>query len=79
MTQEITQEMIRALSDSQLAMVGETARDEQKIRAERNQQEIIAKIKEMARSIDRKVTIEDTLGRPPKKHTVARGSVKTTD
>jgi hypothetical protein len=66
MTQEITQEMIRTLSDIQLALVHGWTGDEQKTRVQTREQETIAKIKELARSIERTVKIEGVRGRPPK-------------
>jgi len=60
----MTQETVRALTDDQLVLVIAWAQGEQKLRAEKRKQETIAKIKELARSIDKSVRIEGTRGRP---------------
>ncbi len=61
----MTQESIRALSDSELEQVRGWTESEQKTRAEKRKQETIAKIRELAGSIDIPVRI-GTRGRPPK-------------
>jgi hypothetical protein len=66
MTQEITQDAIRALSEVQLESVGEWVQEERKARAERHKQETLAKIRELARSIEVGIKIEGVRGRPAK-------------
>ena len=66
MAQEITQDTIQALSAGQLDLVDGWVRDERKARAERHKNETLAKIKELARSIEVGITIEGVRGRPPK-------------
>jgi hypothetical protein len=66
MTQEITQDTIRGLSAGQLDLVDGWVRDERKARAERHKQETLAKIRELARSIEVGVKIEGVRGRPRK-------------
>jgi|NGEPerStandDraft_6_1074524.scaffolds.fasta_scaffold63142_1 hypothetical protein len=57
---------LKALSDSDLAQLRAAAESEQKERAEKRKQETIAKIKELARSIEVDVRIAGVRGRPPK-------------
>jgi hypothetical protein len=57
---------LRALSDNDLAQLRTAAEAEQKERAEKRKQETIAKIKELARSIEVDVRIAGVRGRPPK-------------
>jgi hypothetical protein len=64
MTQEITQDTIRSLSAGQLELVDGWVKDERKARAERHKQETLAKIRELARSIEVGVKIEGVRGRP---------------
>jgi hypothetical protein len=66
MTPEITLEAIRALSSSQLEVVEGWVRDERKARTERHKQETLAKIRELARSIEVGIKIEGVRGRPAK-------------
>lgn len=61
----VTQADIRALKDEELAQVKAWAIDEEKARAEKKKQETIARIRELAGSIDVPVRI-GTRGRPPK-------------
>jgi hypothetical protein len=58
--------MVTALTDSELIQVVAWAQDEQKVRAAQRKRETIAKIKEMARSIEVGVKIAGTRGRPAK-------------
>ena len=60
----MTQETIQALSDTELLKVIAWGKHEQEIRAEKRKQETIAKIRELARSIEVGVKIEGTRGRP---------------
>ena len=62
----MTEQNIKALSDSELTEVIASAQDELKARAEKRKQETIAKIKELARSIEVDVRIAGVRGRPPK-------------
>jgi hypothetical protein len=57
---------LKALSDSDLAQFRTAAEAEQKEHAEKRKQETIAKIKELARSIEVDVRIAGVRGRPPK-------------
>lgn len=57
---------IKALPDSELAQFRAAVETEQKERAEKRKQETIAKIKELARSIEVDVKIAGVRGRPPK-------------
>jgi hypothetical protein len=66
MTQAITEETIRSLSGSELAAVAEWIRVEEKARAERHKQETLAKIRDLAKSIDVGIKIAGTRGRPAK-------------
>ena len=61
----MTQADLRALNDDELTQVKAWAIDEEKARAEKKKQETIAKIRELAGSIDVPVRI-GTRGRPPK-------------
>jgi len=55
-----------ALPDNELAKVIAWAQAEQRARSEKHKQDTIAKIRELARSIEVGVKIEGTRGRPPK-------------
>ena len=66
MTPEITLEGIRALSSNQLDLVEAWVRDERKARTEKHKQETLAKIRELARSIEVGIRIEGVRGRPAK-------------
>jgi hypothetical protein len=66
----ITQDAVRELSDSQLGQVGEWIRIEQKARAERHKQQTLAKIRELAKSIEVGVKIEGVRGWPKKSPTI---------
>lgn len=57
---------LKALSDSDLAQLAAAAEAEQKTRAEKRRLDTIAKIKELARSIEVDVKIAGVRGRPPK-------------
>jgi hypothetical protein len=63
----MTQDAIRALSDEELTQVISWAQAEVKTRAERRKLDTIAKIKELARSIELGIKIEGTRGRPAKR------------
>ena len=58
----MTQDAVRALSDDELVQVIAWAQAEQKARAERHKQETMAKIRELARSIEVGIKIEGTRG-----------------
>ena len=62
------QDEIKALSDGELAEVLRWTQNETQARAERRRQETIAKIRELAGSIDMPVRL-GTRGRPPKPKT----------
>jgi hypothetical protein len=62
----MTEQSIKALSDSELIDVVAWAQAEQKTRAEKRKQETIAKIRELAGSVGVAVRIDGTRGRPPK-------------
>jgi hypothetical protein len=62
----MTQETVTALSDKELVQVIAWAQAEQKTRSDKHKQDTIAKIRELARSIEIGVKIEGTRGRPPK-------------
>lgn len=66
MTPDITLEGIRALSPNQLELVEGWVRDERKARAKKHKQETLAKIRELARSIEVGIKIEGVRGRPAK-------------
>jgi hypothetical protein len=65
----MTQDTVKALSDGELVQVIAWAEAEQKARAEKRKRETIAKIKEMARSIEVGIRIEGVRGRPAKNST----------
>jgi hypothetical protein len=67
----MTQDTVRALSDSELAQVIDWAETERKARSEKRKQETITKIRELARSIDVGVKIAGARGRPAKNHAEA--------
>jgi len=60
------QEAVKELSDSELVQVIVWAQSEQKARTERRKQETIAKIKELARSIEVDIKFARGRGRPAK-------------
>ncbi len=60
----MTREALHALTDADLLQVIAWGQEEQKDRAEKRKQETIAKIKELARSIEVGVTLAGTRGRP---------------
>lgn len=62
----MTRDMVKALPDGELAQVVAWAQEEQKERAEKRKQDTIARIRDLARSIDVNIRIEGTRGRPPK-------------
>jgi len=62
----MTQDGVKALTDSELIQVISWAQGEQKARAAKHKQDTIAKIRELARSIEIGVKIEGTRGRPAK-------------
>jgi hypothetical protein len=61
----MTREMVEALSDSELGLVSDWVQAEQKARVERHKQQTLAKIRELAKSIDVGVKIDGVRGRPP--------------
>ena len=63
----MTQEAIKALSDAELKQIIAWGQQEQEARAAQRKQDTIAKIRQLARSIEVGVKIEGTRGRPPKK------------
>ena len=62
----MTQETVKALTDSELVQVISWAQAEQKARSDKHKQDTIAKIRELARSIEIGVRIEGTRGRRAK-------------
>ena len=60
----MTQETVRALSDSELAQVIAWGQNEVKARAEKRKRETIAKIKELAGAVGVSVAIGGQRGRP---------------
>jgi hypothetical protein len=62
----MTQDAVKSLSDGELGQVIAWAQGEQKVREQRRKQETIAKIKELARSVDVGIKIAGTRGRPVK-------------
>jgi hypothetical protein len=70
----MTQETIRVLSEPELVQVIAWAQQEQLVRASQRKQETIAKIRELARSIQVSIRVEGTRGRPasPSKQTQAQ-------
>jgi hypothetical protein len=62
----MTQESIKALSDAELSQVVTWGQHEQQARATQRKQDTIAKIRELARSIEIGVKIEGSRGRPAK-------------
>ena len=62
----MTQDGVKALTDSELVQVISWAQAEVKARADQHKQQTIAKIRELARSIEIGVRIEGTRGRPAK-------------
>jgi hypothetical protein len=66
MAQEITQEIIRALSPEQFEQVKGWVRDDDKARTEKHKQETLAQIRELARSAHIGIKIEGVRGRPVK-------------
>jgi hypothetical protein len=60
----MTQETIKALSDAELTQVLVWGEQEKQERASKRKQETIAKIKELAKSVEVGVKIEGTRGRP---------------
>jgi len=62
----MTPDAIAKLSDSELVQVIASAQAEQAARKEKHKQDTIAKIRELARSIEVGVKIEGTRGRPQK-------------
>lgn len=61
----MTPDAVKALSDKELAQFITLAQAEQRARADRHKQETIARIKELARSIEVGVKIEGVRGRQP--------------
>ena len=64
MTLEITREMINALGAERLGQVDGWIKAELKERADRHKQETLAKIRQLAKSIEVGVKIEGVRGRP---------------
>jgi hypothetical protein len=62
----MTPDAIAKLSDSELVQVIASAQAEQTARKEKHKQDTIAKIRELAKSIEVGVKIEGTRGRPGK-------------
>jgi hypothetical protein len=62
----MTQDAVTALSDKELVELITWAQAEQKARSDKHKQDTIAKIRELARSIEIGVKIEGTRGRPAK-------------
>jgi hypothetical protein len=59
----MTQDAIKALSDSELLQVNEWIRDEQKARADHKKRETIAKIRELGRTVGVSIKVEETKGK----------------
>ena len=72
----MTQEMVRALVDNDLAQVIAWAQDEQRARVEQRKLDTIAKIKQMAGAAGISVSIHSKRGRPPKAKTEAARATK---
>jgi hypothetical protein len=64
----MTQDTVKALSDTELAQVIDWAQGEQKARTDRRKRETLAKIRELAQSVEVKVKVLGERGRPRKKH-----------
>jgi len=64
----MTQEAIRAFTDSELSQFVAWAQSEIKARTERRKQETIAKIKELAGAVGVSVAIGGVRGRPVRPH-----------
>lgn len=62
----MTQDTVKALSDGELVQMIAWAQGEQRVRAEKKKQETIAKIKELAKSIEVGISIAGRRGRPAK-------------
>jgi hypothetical protein len=62
----MTQDTVKALSDAELSQVIAWGQREQQTREAKRKQETIAKIRELAKSIEIGVKIEGTRGRPAK-------------
>ena len=65
----MTQETVKALSDAELMQVIDWAQAEQKARGGRRKQETLAKIRELAQSVEVTVKILGERGRPRTKGT----------
>jgi hypothetical protein len=63
----MTQETVKGLSDAELSHVIAWGQQERQAREEKRKQETIAKIRELARSIEIGVKIEGKRGRPASK------------
>jgi hypothetical protein len=70
----ITAEVIKSLSDDELARFVEAGKGEQKARAERKKQETIARIKELAGTVGVRVAIGGARGRPVKARAKTTGA-----
>lgn len=70
----MTQETVKALNDSELALVIDWANTEIRARAEKRKQDTIAKIKELAGAVGVTVAISGARGRPVK--TAAHVAIK---
>ena len=62
----MTQESVKGLSDGELSQVLAWAQQEIRSRTEKHKHATIARIRELARSIEVGVKIENTRGRPAK-------------
>ena len=60
----MTQETIKALSDAELSQIVAWGQQEQQVRETQRKQDTIAKIKDLAKSIEVGVKIEGVRGRP---------------
>jgi hypothetical protein len=70
----MTRDVVKALSDAELAQAIAWAQAEIKERAERRKQETIAQIKALANEVGVSVTIAGGRGRPPKARVTKEGS-----
>jgi hypothetical protein len=62
----MTQQMVKALTDAELSQMIDWAKEEQNVRTAQRKHETVAKIKELARSVNLDITIAGKRGRPSK-------------
>lgn len=73
----MNQEAVRALAEKDLAQVIAWAQDELRLRENKRQKDVIAKIKELAASIDVPVSVGVKRGRPSSNPKAAAKKPKT--